>query len=82
MIQDLTIKLAMEVVRPFVNILLFIAFMVFFGRNSLEKYLKGDVVINRNVNKTVNISQPGIMKINEVIQSVIISPQSHLYLQL
>ena len=60
MIQDFTIKLAMEVVRPFVNILLFLAFLVFFGRKSLERYLKGDVVINRNVNKTVNISQPGI----------------------
>ena len=50
----------MQVLRPFINILLFVAFLLFFGRNSIEKFLKGDVIINRNVVEAFNISQPGI----------------------
>ena len=50
----------MQVLRPFINILLFVAFLLFFGRNSIEKFLKGDVIINRNVAEAFNISQPGI----------------------
>ena len=51
----------MEVSRPLVNILLFVAYFVFFGRYSMEKYLKGDVVINRNIEMTDNVSPPGIV---------------------
>ena len=50
----------MEVSRPLVNILLFVAYFVFFGRYSMKKYLKGDVVINRNTEMTDNVSPPGI----------------------
>ena len=47
------------VIRLIVNILLFLAFFFFFGRNSIEKYLKGDVTINRNEYKNYNVSPPG-----------------------
>ena len=50
----------MEVLRPFVNILLFVVFFWFFGRNSLEKYLKGDVIISRNTDRMVDNIQPGM----------------------
>ena len=49
----------MEVVRLIVNILLFLAFFVFFGRKSMEKYFKGDVTINRNEFKNYNVIPPG-----------------------
>ena len=49
----------MELLRPFVNILLFIAYLLFFGKNSLEKYYKQDVIINRNLETPLNISPPG-----------------------
>ena len=49
----------MEWLRPFVNILLFIAYLLFFGKNSLEKYYKQDVIINRNLETPLNISPPG-----------------------
>ena len=49
----------MEWFRPFVNILLFIAYLLFFGKNSLEKYYKQDVIINRNLETPLNISPPG-----------------------
>ena len=50
----------MEVLRPFVNILLFVVFFWFFGRNSHEKYLKGDVIISRNTDRMVDNIQPGM----------------------
>ena len=50
----------MEVLRPFINILLFVAYLLFFGRISIEKYLKGDVTVNRNEYKNYNVSPPGI----------------------
>ena len=49
----------MEWLRPFVNILLFIAYLLFFGKNSLEKYYKQDVIINRNLETPLNTSPPG-----------------------
>ena len=49
----------MEVLRPFINILLFVAYLLFFGRVSIEKYLKGDVTINRNEFKKYNVIPPG-----------------------
>ena len=60
----------MEVLRPFVNISLFVAFFWFFGRNSVEKYLKGDVIISRNTDRTVDIIQPGKNYTNEVTRSI------------
>ena len=53
----------MKLIRPFINILLFLAYFIFFGRYSIKKYLKGDVVINRNVEMTDNISPPGTVHI-------------------
>ena len=44
--------------RPIVNILIFVACLLFFGKNSLEKYYKQDVIINRNLETPLNISPP------------------------
>ena len=49
----------MDFIRPFINILLFLAYFVFFGRHSIKRYFKGDVVVNRNIEMTDNISPPG-----------------------
>ena len=54
----------MDLIRPFINILLFLAYFVFFGRYSIKRYLKGDVVVNRNTEMTDNISPPGKKLIN------------------
>ena len=56
----------MEVSRPFVSILLFVAYFVFFGRYSIKKYFKGDVVINRNIEMTANISPPGAIHYSDL----------------
>ena len=49
----------MDFLRLFISMLLFVAYFVFFGRYSMKKYLKGDVVVNRNTEMTDNISPPG-----------------------
>ena len=54
----------MDFIRPFINILLFLAYFVFFGRHSIKRYLKGDVVVNRNTEMTDDISPPGTKLIN------------------
>ena len=49
----------MDLIRPFINILLFLAYFVFFGRHSIKRYFKGDVVVNRNIEMSDVISPPG-----------------------
>ena len=51
---------AMRSSRIVINVALLIIFILYFGKNSMDKYFHGGVVISRDEEKTYNITPPGV----------------------
>ena len=49
----------MYLLRTGISVVLLILFMMYFGTNSVKKYIHGGVVIARDEEKTYNITPPG-----------------------
>lgn len=49
----------MKVLRVFINILLFVLYVIFFGKDSFKKYQLGDTIVTRNTEPSSIINSPG-----------------------
>ena len=49
----------MKVLRVFINILLFVLYVIFFGKDSFKKYQLGDTIVTRNTEPSSVINSPG-----------------------
>ena len=55
----------MEYIRVGIEIVLLVLYVIYFGINSVNKYLNSGVIITRDEEPSSNISPPGIAVINK-----------------